>query len=57
MSNPANEKPVFEAIIQFHDGLLDDAIDPVHSITINNGVHDYTFGPDLMDRILIRKRT
>lgn len=30
-------------------------LDPVVSITINNGIHDYVFTPDQIDSIIIRK--
>lgn len=50
--------PTFEAIVIRRKpgdfGAMDETLDPVLSLTIDNGLHHYTFAPDEVLSITIR---
>jgi hypothetical protein len=51
-----NQKVEYEAILLGgSEASMYSPLDPVVSITINNGIHDYVFTPDQINSIIIRK--
>jgi len=47
-------KKEYEALVQYIDGSKNDYVDPIKRIIIDNGVHQYEFTPENLERILIR---